>query len=74
MGKIVAPNWQREMLAKLDAGQPIDITSGFTKAIQWLIEVMSRRDVPFAIYNLGAGVKRVTTTTDKCPCCKKALV
>lgn len=73
MAKMVAPNWQKEILAKIDANQPIDVTSGFTKAIQWLIEIMSRRNIPFAVYNIGAGVKRVTTDTNKCPCCKQVL-
>jgi hypothetical protein len=73
VAKIINSSWQKEMLAKLDAHESIDVTSGFAKGIQWLVEVMTRRNRTFAIYNVGAGVRRVTTETDKCPCCKRAL-
>lgn len=73
MGKVINSAWQKEMLAKIDAHQQIDVTSGFTKGITWLVEVLTRRDIPFALYNAGAGVKRVTTDTEKCPCCKRVL-
>jgi hypothetical protein len=40
-------------------------------AAQALIEWMSKNNIAFKVYNLGAGVKRITSDTDICPCCKK---
>jgi len=73
MARIVSATWQKEMIRKMDAHERIDESIGFLRAAQWLIEVLSSRNIPFAVYNLGGGVKRVTTETDKCPCCKKAI-
>lgn len=53
--------------------KPIDETTSFNLAIQWLICRLTRDNIPFKLYNLGAGVKRLTTKTDTCPCCKKPL-
>jgi len=74
MAKTISIDWKKRMIEKIDTGQEIDITSGFLAGMQWLIEALSRKGVPFAIYNIGAGVRRVTTVTDKCPCCKRVLV
>ena len=71
--RTVNPNWANDIKTKLDAGEAIDVTTSFNKAVAWLIEVLSRRDIPFKLYNLGAGVKRVTTDTDCCPMCKRKL-
>lgn len=73
MAKIINSAWQKEMLAKIEVREPIDVTSGFAKGIQWLVEALTRRNIAFAIYSVGAGVRRVTTITDKCPCCKRVL-
>jgi hypothetical protein len=65
--------WQDDIMMKINNGQPIDNTTGFGKANTWLIEVLSRRNIPFKVYNMGASVKRITTVTDVCPCCKKRI-
>lgn len=51
----------------------IDRTTGINKAAAWLIMYLTQEEIPFKVYNLGAGVKRITTDTKKCPCCKKEL-
>ena len=51
----------------------IDRTTSFLPAAQWLITFLSGLGIPFKVTNLGAGVKRITTETDICPCCKKKL-
>ena len=71
--RIISKAWAEGVVAKLDAGEAIDVTTSFNKAIAWLIEVLSRRNIPFKLYQLGAGVKRVTTDTDCCPMCKRKL-
>ena len=73
MGKIVSETWKNEMRAKIAQGQVIDVTSGFNPAVQWLIERLSVNGTPYKVYSLGAGVKRVTTETDTCPCCRRKL-
>ena len=53
---------------------PIDETISFNKASQWLITILSKNLIPYKIYNLGAGVKRIVTKDiDTCPCCKHKL-
>jgi hypothetical protein len=61
------------MVRKMSAHQTIDETLSFTKCAQWLIETLTHFNIDFKIYNLGCGVKRITTVTDVCPCCKKTL-
>lgn len=76
----INPIWKEKMLVKLnERGDPekipedIDVVTGFNKSIQWLIMELTERGIPFKLYNLGAGAKRVTTNTDKCPMCKRKL-
>ena len=71
--KIIAPQWAERMQESIDYHRPIDETTAFTKAIQWLIVKLSKENTPFKLYNIGAGVKRITTNTETCPCCKKPL-
>jgi hypothetical protein len=73
MGMMINPRWAQGIRDKLNAGGTIDETISFNKAAQWLIEVLSHMNKPFAVYNIGAGVKRITTVTDTCPCCKRKL-
>lgn len=71
----VNPKWQDEIMAKIEAlkdgGGPIDETTSFNKAVNWLVLVLLNNKIPYKIYNCGGGVKRITTETDKCPCCKR---
>lgn len=71
--KVVSESWKHDMLVKMSDKTPLDVTTSFPKAAQWLIERLASRDIPFTVYNLGAGVRRITTVTDKCPCCKRSL-
>ena len=43
----------------------------YGSSIQWLIQALAKADRLFKVYNLGAGVSRITTETDVCPCCKR---
>lgn len=67
----VNPSWLKERKEEIRKGYIIDITTSFNKAAQTLIILL--KDTPFRVYNLGAGVKRITTKTDICPCCKRKL-
>ena len=73
MGYIVNKKWVDEMVEKIEKGIEIDVTSSFHKSAQFLITELSENNVPFQVYNLGAGVRRITTITDICPCCKKSI-
>lgn len=68
------PKWTARVTERLNSDDSIDETTGYNPAVQWLIIELSRRNRPFILYQLGAGVKRVTTQTDKCPCCKQKLL
>jgi len=50
----------------------LERTSSFNKAIQALIIRLDSKDIKYKLYNLGAGVKKLTTDTDICPCCKRS--
>lgn len=51
----------------------ITITTAFTNWQQQIILELNHANIPFKVYNLGSGVKKITTNTDTCPCCKKKL-
>lgn len=71
--KVVNDLWQNAICKKLEQHQEIDETISFNKAAQYLITLLSHFNRPFKVYNLGCGVKRITTITDQCPCCKANL-
>jgi hypothetical protein len=73
MRMIINPEWKKEIEEKLSKLSTIDETISYNKSAQWLICRLSENGTPFKVYNLGAGVKRVTTDTDICPCCKRVL-
>lgn len=70
---MVNPKWAAEIEEKLDNKVSLDEVISFNPASQWLIIKLSYLNKPFKIYNLGSGVKRITTETDTCPCCKKKI-
>lgn len=51
--------------------KPFVHTTRFNKAAQWLIYELDKRGLKYRVYNLGAGVKKITTETDRCPACKR---
>lgn len=70
--------WVSEMRERINGlsspgATPIDLTTGENIVAKWLIASLSGKNVPFKVYNLGAGVKRITTDTDECPCCKRKM-
>ena len=62
--------WALRIEEKLNANALIDEVCSANYISAWLITKLARLDKPFKIYNLGAGVKRITTDTNVCPCCK----
>ena len=73
MAKVINPDWKADMRSLMMQCQPIDVTTSFKAAVQWLVVELSKRGVPYKLHNLGAGVTRLTTDTTTCPCCNKAL-
>jgi len=53
--------------------ESFDMTTMYNNAAQVVIKLFIQCDKPFKLYNLGAGVKRITSETDICPCCKRKL-
>lgn len=71
MGRKISRKWMERMTTALNAEEPIDETFSFAPAAKWLIVKLATRDVPYRVINLGAGVKRITTTDAKvCAACK----
>jgi len=78
--KVVSKKWMNKLndeIKMYDHVTPeltvISHTTSFNKAAQYMIIRLSEENIPFKVYNLGAGVKKITTETDKCPCCKRKL-
>ena len=72
MAKRINPNWIKRMSEKIKTNSPIDCTTSYNPAAQWLVAHLSKNGVPYRLYNLGTGVKRITTSEiEKCPCCKR---
>lgn len=73
--KTLDPNcqWALRLQSRIDSAQPVDEICSQSYQANWLITKLSRSGTNFKIYNLGAGVKRITTETENCPCCKKKL-
>ena len=73
MAQRVNPNWIRFIEKSIENHEKIDKTTSYNKAAQILIKMLVSQDIPFKVYNLGAGIKRITTNTETCPCCKRKL-
>ena len=73
MASRLNPKWLDNMLALLNATGKLDVTESYLPAIQALVMELSKRGTAYRIHNLGASVKRITTNTEICPCCKKKL-
>lgn len=73
MAKIINKEWQKKIIGLVNNNQVVDETIAFAPALKWLVLFLSSRDRPYAIHDIGAGVKRITTDTGICPCCKKPL-
>jgi hypothetical protein len=69
---VLNPQWQKNMLDKLQAGSELDITLKSAKPATWLIAELLKRNRLFKVYKVS-GVTRITTETDSCPCCKRKL-
>jgi len=73
MGVRINPDWMRDIKGAVARGGGINRTVSHNKAAQWLITLLADQNIPFKVYNLGAGVKRITTDIKTCPCCKREL-
>ena len=76
MGAIVNPKWKARISDKIKQQKPtepleLDETISYRPALQRLIIQLSSKGILYELYDLGAGVKRITTATDICPCCKR---
>ena len=66
--------WMDAVYAKIQKKEHIEFATELKMAIQWLIIVLSKNNIPYKLSNLGAGVSLITTKdVDVCPCCKQKL-
>jgi hypothetical protein len=66
---MVDPKWIEKMKHLMDQKLPIDVTLPYQVSANWLVAELSRRNIPFRLQNIGAGVRRLTTDTEHCPFC-----
>jgi hypothetical protein len=57
------PEWKYEMAAKIRENKDIDVIVPWLGLQQWLISELTRHNHPFRVFNLGDGLKRITTDT-----------
>jgi hypothetical protein len=69
----VNPKWLETVITGYRETDMIDVTETYLPAVKELVRWLSNRGIDFRVYNVGAGVRRVTTETDICPCCKRKL-
>lgn len=65
----INPKWQDAIREQLRTGTFTEIIESFNPAVQWLVKELVRREIPFRVLNLGAGVKKITTKVETCPKC-----
>lgn len=53
--------------------KPFDETLSSPLGIKYIIYQFAKDGRPFKKYNYGAGVVRITSEEDTCPCCKRRL-
>ena len=73
MATKVNQQWIEDVMNEYKETKTLERTTSYNKAIQALIIRLDREKINFKLYNLGAGVKKITTETDICPCCKKKI-
>lgn len=73
MGYRVNPNWLADRQEEWYSTHQINTAISYNAAAQALIEWLAKQNIPFKVYNMGAGVKKITTETDTCPCCRRKL-
>lgn len=75
MAKVIEPNcaWCLRMQRMMDQAQDIDEVIQTAYAAAWLIKELAKRNIVFRVIPLGAGVRRIITNTDICPCCKRQI-
>lgn len=71
--KVLNPKWIESMQAKVGSEAGVNEVLTTPLAIKWLIATLARANRPYRVENLGAGVKRITTNTTTCPCCRRPL-
>lgn len=72
------PVWKDEVQSKISTfllypDQHVEYTLTYKFAVQYVILQLNKKEIPYKIYNLGAGVTKIITNTTTCPCCKKKL-
>ena len=71
--KTVNPKWLKAIKEKYAETRSVDVTEVYLPAVQELIKWLSEKNIDYRVYNVGAGVRRVTTQTTICPCCMRKL-
>jgi hypothetical protein len=75
MAAILNPLWVTEQKALISNRHivPYNVVVSFTQAKVFVVTTLTNLNIPFKMYSLGSGVVRITTDTDRCPCCKRKL-
>ena len=66
---ILRPEWIAEMKGRIASGGVFEYTTDFPLAMPWIIKYLDKLNIPFKLFNLGAGVKKITTKVNTCPKC-----
>ena len=70
---LISQKWQDLIRDRMDNGATITVTSSFKPGMQWLVQEMVRRCIPYKVTNCGLGVSTITTAVSVCPLCKRNI-
>lgn len=59
----------KESMKKMVNDKNVNLTTNHNIIAKYIIGLLAKKDIPFRLINLGAGVKRITTDVDICPKC-----
>jgi len=71
--RVVNKQWYNKQTSTFIETGKLDIVIDFNKALDAIVKYLTEIKQPYKIYNLGSSVKRLTTETDTCPCCRRKL-
>jgi hypothetical protein len=66
----INPEWIKKIKKEIREEIFVSHATSNTSAARWLILYLSKEGIPFKVFNLGAGIKRISLMKNVCPHCK----
>jgi uncharacterized protein with PIN domain len=73
MGLVLSDAFMEDVNTKIKNHEILIVTTSNNIVIRYVMRNLILNSIPYKLYNLGAGLKTITTDTNICPCCKREL-